>query len=32
MGKYDLPSNIDYVRNYTNKDKITYIGHSLGTT
>uniref|UniRef100_A0A7S3NBS5 Lipase n=1 Tax=Euplotes harpa TaxID=151035 RepID=A0A7S3NBS5_9SPIT len=31
MAKYDLPSNIDYILDYTNKDKVTYIGHSQGT-
>lgn len=31
MGKYDWPSQIDYVLNYTGAQKITYIGHSEGT-
>lgn len=32
MGVYDLPAAIDHILNTTNKDKIVYIGHSLGTT
>ena len=28
MGEFDNPTMIDYVREYTNQDKITYIGHS----
>ena len=28
MGKYDAPAQIDYIRNYTGKDKLSYIGHS----
>ncbi|CAI2370345.1 unnamed protein product [Moneuplotes crassus] len=31
MGYYDLPSNIDYILDYTNNEKLTYIGHSQGT-
>ena len=28
MGEFDAPTQIDYVREYTQQDKITYIGHS----
>lgn len=29
---YDLPANIDYIRQTTGADKLIYIGHSQGTT
>lgn len=32
MGDYDAPAQIDWVRNHTGVDKVTYIGHSQGTT
>ncbi len=32
MGTYDTPAVIDYVLNITQKSKISYIGHSEGTT
>ncbi len=32
MGLYDQPGIIEYVRTKTTVDKITYIGHSQGTT
>ena len=32
MGKYDLPANVDYVLKKTGVSKITYMGHSQGTT
>ena len=32
MGKFDAPEQVDYVRKYTQQEKITYIGHSQGTT
>lgn len=32
MGRYDLPANIDFVKNQTGKDQVIYIGHSQGTT
>lgn len=32
MGKYDVPSNIDYVLNQTDKPSLSYIGHSQGTS
>lgn len=31
MGKYDVSSNVDYILDYTNNKKLTYIGHSQGT-
>lgn len=32
MGYYDLPASIDYILNNTGYKKLTYIGHSMGTT
>jgi pimeloyl-ACP methyl ester carboxylesterase len=32
MGLYDAPAQVDYVRKVSGRDKITYIGHSQGTT
>jgi pimeloyl-ACP methyl ester carboxylesterase len=32
MGDYDAPAQVDYVRKATGFDKLTYIGHSQGTT
>ena len=32
MGEHDDPAMIDYVLNFTKQDKITYVGHSEGTT
>merc|ERR1712013_545191 len=32
MSKYDLPSQLNYVLQITNKKKIFYMGHSMGTT
>ena len=32
MGKYDLPANLNFVLEKTKADKLTYIGHSQGTT
>ena len=31
MGFYDVPAFIDYVLAVTRHDKLTYVGHSLGT-
>ncbi|CAB3259881.1 unnamed protein product [Arctia plantaginis] len=31
-GNYDLPAIIDYALAHTGKDKLHYIGHSMGTT
>ena len=28
LGKYDAPAQIDYVRDYTGYDKVSYMGHS----
>lgn len=32
MAKYDLPTQLNYVLEHTGKEKIYYIGHSMGTT
>ena len=32
MAKYDLPTELNYVLEKTGKEKIYYIGHSMGTT
>ena len=32
MAKYDLPAMLDYVIEQTGKEKIHYVGHSMGTT
>lgn len=32
LGKYDLPAQINYVLQSTQYEKLTYIGHSQGTT
>ncbi|XP_072485076.1 lipase member N-like isoform X2 [Notamacropus eugenii] len=32
MGKYDLPSVIDFIVQKTGQQKLYFIGHSLGTT
>ncbi|KAL1461765.1 hypothetical protein WDU94_013637 [Cyamophila willieti] len=32
MGLYDAPASIDFILKKTNQDKVTYIGHSMGTT
>lgn len=32
LAKFDLPANIDFVLEKTNQSKISYIGHSQGTT
>ena len=32
LGKYDAPTQIDYVRNLTGNDKVSYMGHSQGTS
>ena len=32
MGDFDAPAQVDYVRNQTGQQKITYVGHSMGTT
>ncbi|XP_049875128.1 lipase 3-like [Pectinophora gossypiella] len=32
VGMYDIPAAIDYILNYTGKDKLHYIGHSQGGT
>jgi len=32
MAKYDLPAMLNFVLEHTGKEKIYYIGHSMGTT
>ena len=32
MGQFDAPAQVDYVRNATGAEKVTYIGHSQGTS
>lgn len=32
MGYYDIPAIIDHILETTNKTKLTYIGHSMGST
>jgi lysosomal acid lipase/cholesteryl ester hydrolase len=32
LGKYDAPTQIDYVRKETKTDRISYVGHSQGTS
>ena len=32
MAKYDVPANIALIREITGVEKLTYIGHSMGTT
>lgn len=32
IGYYDLPAKIDYILQKTNKDQLSYIGHSQGGT
>jgi predicted alpha/beta hydrolase len=32
MGKYDLPAQVDYVLKVTGQEKLSYIGHSQGTS
>lgn len=32
MGQYDAPAQVDFVRTQTKSDKITFVGHSQGTT
>ena len=32
MGEYDLPANIDYVKNITGSKQVIFIGHSQGAT
>jgi lysosomal acid lipase/cholesteryl ester hydrolase len=32
MGTYDIPAELDYVTLHTGVEKVTYIGHSQGTT
>lgn len=32
MGEYDVPTWIDYITDLTGYSKVSYIGHSEGTT
>jgi len=32
MGQYDIPANLNYITGLTGVEKVTYIGHSQGTT
>lgn len=32
IGKYDIPTTIDYILEKTNFTKVHYIGHSQGST
>ena len=32
MGLKDVPAEIDFILNATGKEKLTYVGHSEGTT
>ena len=32
MAKYDLPAAFDYIRSRTGQQKLSYVGHSMGTT
>lgn len=32
LAKYDLPANIDFVLEKTMQDRVSYVGHSQGTT
>jgi len=32
MGTYDIPADLNYITNLTKVPKVTYIGHSQGTT
>jgi len=32
MGDFDAPAQVDYVRAFTGQNKISYVGHSQGTT
>ena len=31
MGQYDAPAQVDYIRNFTGNDKISYVGISQGS-
>ena len=32
MGKYDIPTILEYIKDQTGQDKVAYVGHSMGTT
>ena len=32
MGDFDAPAQVDFVRNFTGVNKLSYVGHSQGTT
>ena len=31
IGKYDVPAMINYILNQTGRQKLSYVGHSLGS-
>jgi lysosomal acid lipase/cholesteryl ester hydrolase len=32
MGQHDVPANLDYITKVTGQAKVTYVGHSQGTS
>lgn len=30
MGLYDIPAEMEYILNITGREKLIYIGHSMG--
>ena len=32
MGRYDLPAKINYILSATQREKLIYLGYSMGTT
>jgi lysosomal acid lipase/cholesteryl ester hydrolase len=31
IGAYDIPASLNYIMRVTGRDKLIYIGHSMGT-